>query len=107
MSSVNAEIVSEEMDSFCEALKGLGNGAFLSEAIANLKKAMEVVSFEGKNASITLKLTIKPSDVENTINIIGTNSVCLPKPQIKSAFYVSEQMLPTRTQPKQIVLRRG
>lgn len=106
MSSVKTEVVSEEMDSFCEALKGLGNGAFLSEAIANLKKAMEAVSFEGKNASITLKLTIKPSDVENTINIIGTNSVLLPKPQIKSAFYVSEQMLPTRTQPKQMILRR-
>lgn len=107
MSSVNAEIVSEEMDSFCEALKGLGNGAFLNEAIVNLKKAMEAASFEGKNASITLKLTIKPSDVEGAINVIGTNSLTLPKPQIKSSFYISEQMLPTRQQPKQLVIRRG
>lgn len=107
MSRINAEIVSEEMDSFCEALKGLGNGAFLNESVANLKKAMEVVSFEGKNASITLKLIIKPSDVEGAINIVGTNAITLPKPQIKSSFYISEQMLPTRVQPKQLVLRRG
>ncbi|MDE5602629.1 MAG: hypothetical protein K2I71_01745 [Helicobacter sp.] len=106
MSSINSEIVSEEMDSFCEALKGLGNGAFLNESIANLKKAMEAASFEGKNASITLKLIIKPSDVEGAINVIGTNSLTLPKPQIKSSFYISEQMLPTKEQPKQILLRK-
>ena len=106
MSSINSEIVSEEMDSFCEALKGLGNGQFLSESIANLKKAMEAASYEGKNASITLKLILKPSDVEGAINVIGTNSLTLPKPQIKSSFYISEQMLPTKEQPKQILLRK-
>ncbi|MCL9820955.1 hypothetical protein NCR96_04250 [Helicobacter sp. 14348-15] len=107
MSSVNSQIVSKEIDSFCETMKSLGRGAFLGEAVENLKKAMESVVLEGKSASITLKITIKAAEMEGTINLVGSNSVTLPKPQIKGSFYIGEGYLPTRNQPQQIILKRN
>ncbi|MBR8466356.1 hypothetical protein KDE13_08420 [Campylobacter sp. faydin G-140] len=97
-------VVNSDIDVLIDALRSLGGGAFLSETSKNLKTAINSVVQTEKSANITLKLTIKPDQHEKgQIVVFGSNSVILPKEPIKTRFYVSKEMLPSRNAPDQLV----
>lgn len=98
-------IVNNDIDVLVDALKSLGAGALLSESANNLKKAIGAVRTTGKTANITIKITVKQDqNSDGEIIMFGSNSVSLPKEPVKARFFVSENLLPTRTAPNQMVM---
>ncbi|MDL0089268.1 hypothetical protein [Campylobacter gastrosuis] len=98
------KVINSDIDVLIDALRSLGGGAFLSETAKNLKTAINSVVSTSKPASVTLKLTIKPDQHESgQIVVFGQNGLNLPKEPVKTRFYVSNEMLPSRNAPEQLV----
>ena len=54
---------------------------------------------------MSIKLNIKPdANSEGEIIVFGTTGVNLPKEPIRTRFYVSENLLPVRNAPNQLVM---
>lgn len=98
-------IVNNDIDVLIDALKSLGTGALLTQAANNLKDAVSAVQSTNKAASINIKINVKPDpNSSGEIIVFGTTSANLPKEPIKARFYVSNEFLPVRNAPNQMLL---
>lgn len=98
-------IVNNDVDVLIDALRSLGAGALLSQAADNLKSAIGAVQSTNKAASINIKINVKPDpNSSGEIIVFGTTSANLPKEPIKARFYVSNEFLPVRNAPNQMLL---
>ena len=95
-------IVNSDIDVLVDALRSLGAGAPLGAAAENLKEAIRAVQITGKTAGVTIKISVKSDpNSEGEVLVFGTTSASLPK----ARFYVSNELLPVRNAPNQLVMK--
>lgn len=99
-------IVNSDIDVLVDALRSLGAGALLGAAAENLKEAIRAVQMTGKTAGVTIKISVKSDpNSEGEVLVFGTTSASLPKEPVKARFYVSNELLPVRNAPNQLVMK--
>ena len=98
------EVVPSEIESFINALRVVGNGEIADNAAIALRECVKGTMIQDKKSTISIKLEIsKVSD--DQITMTGTVDFSVPRPKIKTGFFVNEQtFMPSRNRPNQQIL---
>ncbi len=98
------EVLASEIEAFISALRVAGNGEIAEEASRKLKECVKATMVQEKKTTLTIKLEIGKI-ADDQISMTGTVSAKIPKPQIKTGFFVNDRtFLPTRNRPNQQTL---
>lgn len=98
------EVVASEIEAFINALRVVGNGEIADNAASALRECVKATMIQEKKSSISIKLEISKV-ADDQITMTGTVDHHVPRPKIKTGFFVNTQtFMPSRNRPNQQIL---
>lgn len=100
----NPEVFASEIDAFINAFRTIGNGDIADNTARALKACVKATMIQEKKSTITIKLEISKV-ADDQITMVGEVNHTIPRPKIKTGFFVNEQtFMPSRNRPNQQIL---
>lgn len=100
----NQEVFASEIDAFINAFRVIGNGDIADNTARALKACVKATMIQDKKSTITIKLEISKV-ADDQIAMVGDVSHTIPRPKIKTGFFVNDQtFMPSRNRPNQQTL---
>lgn len=87
-------------ESLINVLLIVGGGTVLTEAAKQLQDCVKSAMLDGASTSLTIKLEFKKS-TDESLKIRGYSKCSIPVIKPSSAFFVSQDYLPSRERPNQ------